>query len=92
MNRKTGRGLRVRGCRGSRSRINHEIDRRQKMPVLPEIFANPTLDAVARHRAAGGANTDREPEPRVAKIVQLRAHEEERVRRPQPRTVDGIEL
>ena len=92
MNRKTGRGLGVRGCRGSRSRIDHEIDRRQKMPVLPEIFANPTLDAVTRYRAAGGANTDCEPEPRVAKIVQLRAHEKERVGRPQPRTVNGIEL
>ena len=82
----------MRGCRRSRSRINHEIHRGQKMPVLPEVFPNPTLDAVARYRAAGGANTHREPEPRVAKIVQLRAHEEERVRRPQPRTVDGIEL
>ncbi|HZO02779.1 MAG TPA: hypothetical protein VFB93_16410 [Burkholderiales bacterium] len=92
MNRKTGRGLDVRGCRGSRSRFDHEIDRRQKMPVLPEIFANPTLDAVTRYGAAGGANTDREPEPRVAKIVQLRAHEKERVGRPQPQTVDGIEL
>jgi hypothetical protein len=92
VNRKTGRGLDVRGCRGSRSRIDHEIDRRQKMPVLPEIFANPTLDAVTRYRAASGANTDREPEPRVAKIVQLRAHEKERVGRPQPRTVNGIEL
>jgi hypothetical protein len=92
VNRKTGRGLGVRGCRGSRSRIDHEIDRRQKMAMLPEIFANPTLDAVTRHRAAGGANTDREPEPRVAKIVQPRAHEKERVGRPQPRTVNGIEL
>jgi hypothetical protein len=62
------------------------------MPVLPKIFANPTLDAVTRYRAAGGTNTDREPEPRVAKIVRLRDHEEERVGRPQPRTVDGIEL
>ena len=82
----------MRGCRGSRSRIDHEIDRRQKMPVLPEIFANTTLDAVTRYRAAGCANTNREAEPRVAKIVQLRAHEKERVGRPQPRTVDGIEL
>ena len=82
----------MRGCRGSGSRIDHEIDRRQKMPVLPEIFANPTLDAVTRHRTAGCANTDREAEPRVAKIVQLRAHEKERVGRPQPRAVDGIEL
>ena len=82
----------MRGCRGSRSRIDHEIYRRQKMPVLPEIFANSTLHAVTRYRAAGGATTDCEPEPRVAKIVHLRAHEEERVRRPQPRTVDGIEL
>ena len=82
----------MRSCRGSSSRIDHEIDRRQKMPVLPEIFANPTLDAVTRYRAAGGANTDGEPEARVSKIVQLRAHEEERVRRPQPRTVNSIEL
>ena len=82
----------MRGCRGSPPRIDNEIDRRQKMPVLPEKFANPTLDAVTRYRTAGGTNTDREPEPRVAKIVQLRAHEKERVGRPQPRTVNGIEL
>jgi hypothetical protein len=92
VNRETGRGLGVRGCRGSRSRIDHEINRRQKMPVLPEILANPTFDAVTRYRAAGRANTDRETEPRVAKIVQLRAHEKQRVGRPQPRTVNGIEL
>jgi hypothetical protein len=92
VNRETRRGLGVRGGRSSRSRIDHEIDRRQKMPVLSEILADPTLDAVTRYRAAGSANTDREPEPRVAKIVQLRAHEKERVGRPQPRTVNGIEL
>ena len=80
------------GCRGSRSRIDHEIDRRQKILVLSEGFANSMFGVGMRYRASGGANTDREPEPRVAKIVQLRAHEEERVRRPQPRTVDGIEL
>ena len=82
----------MRGCRGGCSRIDHQIDRRQKVPVLPEIFANPTLDAVTRYRAAGGTNTDRKPEPRVAQIVQLRTHEKERVGRPQARTVDGIEL
>ena len=60
--------------------------------MLPEVFANPALDAIARHRTAGRTDTDRKTEPWVLETVQLRAHEKERVGRPQPRTVDGIEL
>ena len=74
------------------SRIHHEIDHRQQMAMLPEVLANPSLDAVARHRTAGRTDTDRKTEPWVLKTVQLRAHEKERVGRSQARTMDGIEL
>jgi hypothetical protein len=60
--------------------------------MLPEVFANPALDAIARHRTAGRTNTDRKTEPCVLEIVQLRAHEKERVGRSQARAMDGIEL
>jgi len=75
MNRETGSRVRMRSGCSRGPRIDHEIDHRQKMLVLPEIFANPALDAVAGHRTARGTDTDRKTEPWVVKAVQLRAHE-----------------
>lgn len=47
--------------------------------MLPEIFTNPALDAIARDGPAGDADTDRKPEAWMLESVQPRAHEEERV-------------
>ena len=92
MNRETGSRLRIRGDRCRGPRIHHQVDHRQQVPMLPEVFANPALDAVARHRAAGRTDTDRKTEPWVLETVQFRAHEKERVGRSQARAMDGIEL
>ena len=92
MNCETGLRLRMRGDRRGSARIHHQIDHRQQMAMLPEVFANPALDAVARHRTAGRADTDRKTEPRVLETVQFHAHEKERVGQSQARAMNGIEL
>jgi len=92
MNCEAGLRLGMRGDRCRSARIHHQIDHRQQMAMLPEVFANPALDAVARHCTAGRADTDRKTEPWVLETVQFRAHEKERVGRSQARAMDGIEL
>ena len=77
MTREAGRRFCIRSPCGSRPRIDHEIDHRQEMPVLSEIFPDPAFDAVPRDCAACGAHTDRKAEPRVIQAIQLRAHEKE---------------
>jgi hypothetical protein len=92
MGRKTGVRVRMRGGRGRGPRIDHEIHHRQQMLVLPEIFANPALDAIADHRTPGGTDTDGKTESRVVETIQLRADQEQCVGRSKSRAMDGIEL
>jgi len=79
MGGQAGFGLGARRACRCGTGVHDHVDHRQVMVMLAEILANATLDAIARHRAAGRAHADREPEPRMLETVGFSADEEQRV-------------
>ncbi|HEY8537995.1 MAG TPA: hypothetical protein VIL28_03950 [Steroidobacteraceae bacterium] len=80
------------GVANAGARINDNVHRRQLMLMVPERFADDTLQPIAPNGIAGGASPDRQPQPGMRKAVAANENRKQRIGETSRILVDAIEL
>jgi|GEM_PF-3029987 hypothetical protein len=80
------------GVADAGTRVDDNVHRRQFMLMVPERFANDTLQPIAPNGVADDASPDRQPQARMGKVVAAYENSKQAIGETSRILVDAIEL